>query len=247
MNNNPANDLLWAMDNHIGVITLNRPHRKNAFTLAMIDRWAGVLHAAATDDQVRVIILAGAGGTFCSGIDLDDTHPNPTPLEARRELTDRIHRIPRLLDDIDKPVIASIAGHAVGAGLDMALMCDLRIASDDAVLSTGYIHVGLIPGDGGAYYLPRIVGAAKALELLWTGEFISAAAARSHGIVNRVVPAGQLHAETMSLAEQLAAKPPHTIQAIKRAVGYSTRTDLRTALDLAASYAGVNTSPEVAG
>ena len=138
-----------------------------------------------------MLVLTGAGDqAFCSGIDLgsiSNANPDLTPLERKSQLHDEIHQVALALEALDKPVIASINGAAVGAGLDMALMCDLRIAARSARLSEGYIKVGLTPGDGGAYYLPRLVGTAKALELLLTGDFVSADEAHRIGMVNRVV------------------------------------------------------------
>ncbi|MDT7695274.1 MAG: hypothetical protein QOI75_4641, partial [Pseudonocardiales bacterium] len=153
-------DLEYTVADGIGTILLNRPHRKNAFTLDMIDTWARALRDARTDPDVRVVVLTGAGDAFCSGVDLDrrqDATP-ATPLERKENLTERIHRIPFALEDLDKPVIAAINGVAVGAGMDMALMCDMRIMARSARLSEGYVRVGLVPGDGGCYYLPRLVG-----------------------------------------------------------------------------------------
>src|SRR5579862_1043922 len=149
-------DLEYTVADGIGTILLNRPHRKNAFTMEMIDEWARVLVGARTDPDVRVIVLTGAGDAFCSGVDLSSYHGGtPTPLERKTQLTDRIHRIAYALEDLDKPVIAAVNGVAVGAGMDMALMCDMRIIARSARLSEGYIRVGLVPGDGDCYYLPR--------------------------------------------------------------------------------------------
>jgi 2-(1,2-epoxy-1,2-dihydrophenyl)acetyl-CoA isomerase len=143
------------------------------------------------------------------------------------------------LEDIDKPVIAALNGVAVGAGLDMALMCDLRFAAETARFSEGYVKVGYVPGDGGAYYLPRLVGVAKSLELFWTGDFISAAEAERIGMVNRVFPADRLMEETYTFARRLAEGPTKVIQMMKRAVYQSSRADLRTSLDLVSSHMGV--------
>ena len=162
----------------VGTIRLNRPERRNAFTF---EHGPGVGTAPAGRRRPTTpsacVVLTGAGDrAFCSGIDLgsiSNANPNLTPLERKSQLHDEIHQVALALEALDKPVIASINGAAVGAGLDMALMCDLRVAARSARLSEGYIKVGLTPGDGGAYYLPRLVGTAKALELLLTGDFIS--------------------------------------------------------------------------
>jgi 2-(1,2-epoxy-1,2-dihydrophenyl)acetyl-CoA isomerase len=140
---------------------------------------------------------------------------------------------------MDKPVIAMVNGVAVGAGMGMALMCDLRIASETARFSTGYVKVGLVPGDGDTYFLPRLVGTARALELLWTADFVEAAEAERLGIVNRVTPAGRLHEETYALARRIAEGPQVPIRMIKRLVYQSLRLDLRTHLDLVSSHMAV--------
>lgn len=239
-------DLEYTVADGIGTILLNRPHRKNAFTLDMIDTWARALRDARTDPDVRVVVLTGAGDAFCSGVDLDrrqDATP-ATPLERKENLSERIHRIPFAMEDLDKPVIAAINGVAVGAGMDMALMCDMRIMARSARLSEGYVRVGLVPGDGGCYYLPRLVGTAKALELLLTGDFIDAEEAGRLGIVNHVVEDADLAGAVATLARKIADGPPVAIRTIKRAVYQSARSDLRTALDLISSHMAVVTSTE---
>ena len=239
-------DLEYTVADGIGTILLNRPHRKNAFTLDMIDTWARALRDARTDPDVRVVVLTGAGDAFCSGVDLDrrqDATP-ATPLERKENLSERIHRIPFALEDLDKPVIAAINGVAVGAGMDMALMCDMRIMARSARLSEGYVRVGLVPGDGGCYYLPRLVGTAKALELLLTGDFIDAEEAGRLGIANHVVDDADLAGAVDTLARKIADGPPVAIRTIKRAVYQSARSDLRTALDLISSHMAVVTSTE---
>lgn len=239
-------DLEYTRSEGIGTILLNRPHRKNAFTMDMIDEWSAILREARTDPDVRVIVLTGAGDAFCSGVDLGKYREGeqPTPLQRKEGLTEQIHRIPLALEDLDKPVIAAINGVAVGAGMDMALMCDMRVMARSARLSEGYIRVGLVPGDGGCYYLPRLVGTAKALELLLTGDFVDAAEAGRLGIVNHVVEDEELPEFTTTLARKIADAPPIAIKMIKRAVYQSARSDLRTALDLISSHMAVVTSTQ---
>ena len=153
-------------------------------------------------------------------------------------LTSHIHRIALAIEDLDKPVIAAINGVAVGAGLDMALMCDMRIMARSTRVSEGYIRVGLVPGDGGCYYLPRLVGVAKALELLLTGDFIDADEAARIGLVNHVVDGSELDDAVQALARKIADAPPVVVRMIKRATYQSLRTDLRTSLDLISSHTG---------
>lgn len=238
-------DLEYTMENGVGTILLNRPDRKNAFTLEMIDQWTEILRDARTDDSVGAIVLTAAGDAFCSGAELGTLAPGePTPYDRKAFLTDHIHRIAYALEDLDKPVIAAVNGTAVGAGMDFALMCDMRFAARSARFSEGYIRVGLVPGDGGAYYLPRLVGPAKALELLLTGDFIDATEAKRIGVVNRVCEDEELREETRKFAERLAAGPPLITQMIKRSVYQSARSDLRTSLDLISSHMGIVQSME---
>ena len=198
-------DLEYSVADGIGTIRLNRPERKNAFTLDMVDRWAAVLGEARADPEVRVLILTGTGDAFCSGVDLERRNEGrpATPLARKQVLSDQVHRIALAMEDLDKPVIAAINGTAVGAGLDMALMCDMRIMARSARASEGYIRVGLVPGDGGCYYLPRLVGVAKALELLLTGDFIDAAEAARIGLVNHVVDEAELDNAVQALARKI--------------------------------------------
>ena len=234
-------DLEYAVADGIGTIRLNRPERKNAFTLAMVDQWAGLLGAARTDPDVRVLVLTGTGDAFCSGVDLERRHEGrpATALARKQVLTDQVHRIALAMEDLDKPVIAAVNGTAVGAGLDMALMCDMRVMARSARVSEGYIRVGMVPGDGGCYYLPRLVGVAKALELLLTGDFIDADEAARIGLVNQVVDESELDDAVLALARKIADGPPVVVRMIKRATYQSLRTDLRTSLDLISSHTGV--------
>lgn len=234
-------DLLFLKEDGVATIRLNRPGKKNSFTMEMIAEWIAALEACRRDPGIKVIVVTGTGDAFCSGADLTNIPDsrNYGPVEHKNMLWEQVQRIALVLEDIDKPVIAAVNGVAVGAGLDMALMCDLRFAADTARLSEGYVKAGLVPGDGGCYFLPRLVGTAKALELFWTGDFIDAQEALRIGMVNRVYPAGKLMEETYLFARRLAAGPGLIIRTTKRAVYQSSRVDLRTALDLISSHMGV--------
>jgi enoyl-CoA hydratase/carnithine racemase len=233
-------ELLYEVADRIATITLNRPEKLNAFTGAMIDAWAEALAAAQRDDGVHVVVLTGAGRAFCAGGDVVRMGEGvPSALDLKNELWERIHRIPRTLEAMDKPVVAMVNGPAVGAGMGMSLMCDVRIASEEARFSTGYVRVGLVPGDGDTYFLPRLVGTARALELFWTGEMIDAAEALRLGIVNRVVPAPELRETTYALARRIADGPQVAIRLMKRLVYQSMRLDLRTHLDLVSSHMAI--------
>src|SRR5213595_3643954 len=230
-------DLLYEVNDKIATITLNRPDKLNAFTGPMIDAWARALAEAQADDNVNVVIVTGTGRAFCSGGDVGRMREGePSALEGKNSLWEGVHRVPKTLEAMDKPVIAMVNGLAVGAGMGMCVMCDMRVAAESARFSTGYVRVGLVPGDGDTYFLPRLVGAAKALELLWTADFIEGPEAHRLGIVNRVVPAGDLAQEARAFAEQIANGPQIPIRMIKRLVYQSLRLDLRTHLDLVSSH-----------
>jgi enoyl-CoA hydratase/carnithine racemase len=228
--------VLYETKGHIAVITLNRPKAKNAFSPEMIMLWREYLGKAQRDDGIRVIIVTGNGDTFCSGGDIRDMAEGKLKSwDMKRFLWDGVHRIVLTLEDLDKPVIAAINGAAMGAGMDMAIMCDLRVCSDRAKLAESYIMMGLVPGDGGAYFLPRLAGLSKAIELLFTGDVISAEEALRFGIVNRVVAHDRLMNETMKLAEKIAARPPLAIRMTKRAVYQGLTSALRSHLDYISS------------
>jgi len=232
--------LHYEVSEGIATITLDNPTRKNAFTLDMIDDWADALRAAAEDDAVRVVVLTGAGDAFCSGIDLSVLQAvEDVPLARKRMLTHGVHKVARAVEALDKPLVCALNGVAVGAGLDMALVCDMRFMGRSAKLSEGYIKVGLVPGDGGAWFLPRLVGSAKALELLLTGDFVEADEALRIGMVNRVYDDAELQERTREFAAQLAAMSPVAVAVIKRTVQQSAAIDLRTSLDLISSHMAV--------
>ena len=250
--------LLFEVRDQIATITLNRPEAMNAFSVPMIEAWVKALEECRDREDIRVVVVTGAGRAFCTGGDVKamgegrgflergetelDTYS--TGLARKNSLWKLIQRVPLTLQQVDKPVIAAVNGHAFGAGLDMALMCDMRVAGDRARFAEGYVRLGIVPGDGGAYFLPRLVGMAKALELLLTGEMIDAAEAERIGLVNRVVPHGQVLEEAYKLAAKIAAQPPVAVQLIKRAAYQSATVDLRTALDLVSSHMAIVTETE---
>ncbi len=248
-------DLLFDVHEGIATLTLNRPDVRNAFSIEMIRLWREALEEVRDNDDIRVMVLTGNGKAFCAGgdvkamlkgegfmagVDEGDDFVS-TGLRRKNALWKHIQRIPLLMDELDKPTLAAINGDAVGAGLDMALQCDLRYASDQARFAESYVNVGLVPGDGGGYYLPRILRIDHALELLWTGRMVNAEEAARLGLVTRVVPHDQLMNETYAMAEKLARGPQQSIRLIKRTVYQSLRTDLRTSLDMVSSFMGLVT------
>lgn len=232
--------LLTEIVNKVQIITLNRPEKKNAFDKEMIDAWVAALEEAKYNDNVNAVIVTGAGDAFCSGGDVSSMRGGkPTPLESKNVLWENIHRVPLTLKTMDKPYIAAINGVAVGAGLDMALMADFRVMADTAKVNEGYVKVGLIPGDGGSYFLPRLVGQSKAYELLWTGDFIDAQEALRIGLVNHVYPRESFMEKTLELVERIAAGPQVAIRMVKRSVRQSPDLELETALDMISSHMAI--------
>ncbi len=173
----------------VAVLTLNRPEKLNAFNREMVGEWVDALDRFSRDDKARVLILTGSGRAFCTGGDSAEMleMQGSDNLTRRNYLWNTIQRIPLAMERLDKPVIAAVNGTARGAGMDMALMCDLRIAASSATFAESYINMGVVSGDGGMYFLPRLIGASRALELFWTGRVIDAAEAERMGIMNRVV------------------------------------------------------------
>ncbi|EWY38706.1 enoyl-CoA hydratase [Skermanella stibiiresistens SB22] len=239
-------DLDIRVDDGIGRITLNRPERMNAFTFDMIDAWAEALREWRTDDGVKVVVVTGTGAAFCSGGDIVEMGDRleQAPVQRKDELFNRVQRIALALEDLDKPVIAAVNGSATGAGMDLALMCDIRYAAAGARFAETYVRIGLVPGAGGAHYLPRLVGVSKALELFLTGEFIDAEEALRVGIVNKVFPDDQLAAEVDKIARRMTRTPSLTLRLLKRSITQGLRNDLRTNLDLISSHYALVTSTE---
>ena len=249
-------DLIFKVQEGIATITLNRPGARNAFSMQMIDLWIKALEEVRDNDEIRVLVITGEGNAFCAGGDIkamqkglgfldltgyEEVDLSTTALARKNSLWKRVQRIPLLMEEIDKPTIAAINGDAIGAGLDMTLQCDLRIASSKARLGEGYVKVGIVPGDGGGYLLPRLIGLDKALELLWSGRIIDVEEASQMGLITKYVPHDELMEETYKLAKNLARGPQQTIRFIKRTVYQGLKTDLRTSLDMVSSLMGIVT------
>lgn len=217
----------------IGILTLNRPDKLNAFAGTMRQELADALEELERDPAVRVVVITGAGRGFCAGADVGymarlveerDTIAMAALVEAGR-------RVVTTIRESAKPVIGSINGVAAGGGANLALACDLRIASDRARLGQTFNRIGLHPDWGGSYFLPRLVGPAKALELFWTAEIIDAEECSRLGLFNRVVPHESLEDETLEFARTLVAKPALALALAKRAVYRSMRHTLPEMLD----------------
>jgi enoyl-CoA hydratase/carnithine racemase len=250
-------DLLFTIDdNGVATIKLNRPDSLNAFSLEMIKEWIKALEYVRDSDDVRVLVLTGEGRAFCAGGDIkamgqgagfihqkeeEAVDITSTGLKRKNSLWKYVQRIPIIMSEIDKPTIAAINGPAIGAGFDMALMCDIRYASATAKMGETYIKAGIVPGDGGAYLLPRIIGIDKALELLWSGRILTAKEALDMGLVTYLTEPDELLEIVYNHASTLANEPPEIVQFIKRAVYQGLNTDLRTSLDMISSAMGLVT------
>ena len=246
--------IIYEKRDGVATITLNRPERMNAFNDTMVSEWAAALEDARVDRDVRVVIVTGAGRGFCAGADLRagsgvaevaaSTDTTVSAADRRNWLRDGVQAVPRAVALLDKPYIGAINGAAVGAGMDMASQCDIRIASEHARFGMSYARVGLVPGDGGCWYLPRIVGLPKALELIWTADVIDAQEALRIGYVSKVVPADRLMEETMALARRLADGPAVAIQLAKRLVYRGLDSTLLESLEQAAHAMAIVQSTE---
>lgn len=241
------NTVIVAKEGHVATITLNRPETLNAWNRAMEREALQALEDIRADADVRVVILTGAGKGFSSGADFSRLARGAEGSGERRAGPGaNFARWPGLvkfahsLRELPQPVIGAINGVAAGAGFSVALACDIRIASDQARFSLIFVKRGLVPDSGATYFLPRLVGTARACELMLTGDFIDAHEAERVGIVNRVVPHDALMSECMALATRIANGPPMTIAATKAAIYKgAVEADLARQMDLEVYLSGI--------
>lgn len=238
----------YDVDDRIAVITFDQPHLLNAMTAEMQAQTIEALERAATDPDIRVIVITGSGRAFSAGGDMrglgrsggdgardgGDSERAPGPFERRAWLR-RTQRLILAIRAVEKPVIAAINGVAAGGGCDIALACDIRIMAAEARIGEIFANIGLFPGTGGTWFLPRVVGIEKALELIWTAELVDGAEAERIGLVSRVVPGEELLGEALSLARRLAEGPPLALSLAKAAVYRGLDQDLTAALDYAST------------
>ncbi|WP_440068451.1 enoyl-CoA hydratase-related protein [Streptosporangium sp. OZ121] len=229
------NDVLYSVGDAVATIVLNRPEAMNALTVRAKTALLEALTSAARASSVRAVVLTGSGRAFCAGQDLTEHAAN---LEAGRGLdgTVRTHYNPivRTITEMDKPVVAAVNGVAAGAGASLAFACDLRIASERARFATAFSGIGLAPDSGASWTLQRLVGPARAAELLLLGEPFGADRALELGVVSRVVPAGELDTAARALAVRLAQGPTSAYAATKRALRFAATSSLAEALELEA-------------
>jgi enoyl-CoA hydratase/carnithine racemase len=238
--------LLQQRDGAILTVTLNLPEKRNPISdNDMVDALCAAMEAADKDINVRCVILTGAGSAFSSGGDLKQMAPDvgslrsSRPVQTRRNYKYGIQRLPMLFQALEVPVIAAVNGPAIGAGCDLACMCDIRIASENARFAESFVKLGIIPGDGGAWLLPRIVGFSKATELALTGEQIDAQEARRIGLVSDVVAADELLAAAKVIADKIAANPPHAVRMTKRLLREGQTADLKNILEMSAAMQAI--------
>jgi enoyl-CoA hydratase/carnithine racemase len=236
--------LLYQQDDHVVTLTMNQPEQRNPLTgntaipefLAAIDR----IH---DDRNVRCVILTGNGPSFCAGGNIHEmkrqASPEVSEMDIRHDYRRGIQRLTLALFNLEVPVIAAVNGHAIGAGLDLACMCDIRIASEKAKFAESFIKLGIIPGDGGAWLLPRIVGMSRAAELALTGEMIDARQALEWNLVSRVVEPEQLLPAAREMAGRIAQNAGHGVRLTKRLMREAIHSRLDTVLELSAVFQAV--------
>ena len=225
---------------HIAVLTMNRPEVRNAIDEDMIEGFEAAVTRINQDDTIKVLVLTGAGAAFCAGGNVKDMKNRTsifagTPAQLRNNYQRHIQRIPLALNNLKVPSIAAVNGPAYGAGCDISMMCDMRIASSQATFAESFIKLGLIPGDGGAWFLPRAIGRARAAEMSFTGEPVDAATAAEWGLVNRTVAPEALMSEAMTLARRIARNPGTAIRMGKQLLKESEQQSLASLLEMSAA------------
>lgn len=224
-------NIIYQLQDRIAVITFNRPKALNALNQALLDELSDALDQVAADEDIRALVLTGAGDkSFVAGADITELATYNT-LQAK-SFAARGHRILNKLQELPIAVIAAVNGFALGGGTEIALACDFIYAAETAKFGQPEINLGIIPGFGGTQRLPRLLGANQAKELIFTGKMISAAEALQIGLVNRVFPADQLLAEVMKTVREIAAKGKVSLREAKQAINQGLRVDLATGCDI---------------
>lgn len=232
--------VLYSCDDGVVTLTLNEPGTRNAVSPAITEAMVDHIRHINEDLSVRCVVLTGAGEGFSSGGNVKDMREKKglfagTPAEIRRAYWHGIQQIPLAMYELEVPSIAAVNGAAIGAGCDLSLMCDIRIAGRSAVFAESFMRVGLVSGDGGAWHLPRVVGLSKAYEMTFTGDFIKAEEAVRIGLASRWVEDAELMIEATSLARRIAAHPSHSLRLTKRLLRDSHHVSLPIALEMASS------------
>ncbi|MBS7700224.1 MULTISPECIES: enoyl-CoA hydratase-related protein [unclassified Chelatococcus] len=237
--------LLVERDGPIAIVTLNEPRSRNALSGPVVTALLAFLESANTDESLGCIVLTATGEGFCSGGNVkemrDGSHPMfaGKPHQMQEAYRRHIQRIPKAFHALDVPIVAAVNGAAIGAGMDLACMCDIRLVSPEASFAESFLRVGLVSGDGGAWYLPRLVGFARAIELALTCRMLTADEAVDWGIASRVVPADRLVEEAVAVARQITAFPPKSVRLNKRLIRQSSELGLPESLELAAAFQAI--------
>ena len=239
-----SKSVLYEQDKRIVKITLNRPDTRNALSGDIIEELVEYLNKADKDKDVGCIILTGAGKSFSSGGNLQEikdmtTKDNMSLSELEDWYRFGIQRIPRTMNSIDVPIVAAVNGHAIGAGNDLCTMCDIRIAGEDAKFSESFLRIGIIPGDGGSWFLPKIIGLSRANEMILTCDVLDAQKALDWGLVSQVVPNDHLLKVAHEIADKIASQPPEASRRAKRLLRMSQNVSLDKALEMAASQQSI--------
>ena len=235
----------YEVDGPIAVITLDTPETRNALaSQAQYESIESACAAISRDRRIRAAIVTGSGSAFCAGGDIKQMlerirDPDLEPVDDRYHYKEGIHRIPLALYNLEVPTIAAVNGPAIGAGLDLACMCDVRIAAPSARFAESFVKLGIIPGDGGAFLLQRLVGPSKAAEMTFTGDSIDADEALACGLVSCVVPEAQLMPHAMRLAVRMAANAPHALRMAKRLMREAQHARLETVLEMSAAFQAI--------
>jgi enoyl-CoA hydratase len=214
----------------VAVLTISRPEALNAMNVAMLHELREVIEQVESDDEVRVLVITGSGKAFVAGADI--AHMCGFSPQEAKEWSDLGQGTLGKIASMKKPVIAAVNGYALGGGTELAMACDIRVASDRAVFGQPEVKLGMIAGFGGTQRLPRLVGAGKAKEMLFTGDLYDAEAAREMGLVNKVVPAGELLDYCLDMARRIASRGPRAVRLSKEAVNRGQDVDLEKALHL---------------
>ena len=239
-----SESIIYEQDQRVVTITLNRPDTRNALSGDLIDGLINALEKANRDKNVGCVILTGAGKSFSSGGNLQEiknmtTKDNMSQSQLEDWYRFGIQKIPLTMNAIDVPIVAAVNGHAIGAGNDLCTMCDIRIAGEDAKFSESFLRIGIIPGDGGSWFLPKIIGLSRAAEMILTCDVLDAKKALNWGLVSQVVKNEELIIQAKEIANKIASQPPEASRRAKRLLRMSQNVPLDKALEMAASQQSI--------
>ena len=239
-----SESIIYEQDHRVVTITLNRPDTRNALSGDLIDGLINALEKANRDKNVGCVILTGAGKSFSSGGNLQEiknmtTKDNMSQSQLEDWYRFGIQKIPLTMNAIDVPIVAAVNGHAIGAGNDLCTMCDIRIAGEDAKFSESFLRIGIIPGDGGSWFLPKIIGLSRAAEMILTCDVLDAEKALNWGLVSQIVKNEELIIQAKKIANKIASQPPEATRRAKRLLRMSQNVSLDNALEMAASQQSI--------